>query len=139
MWIIHLLIIILFCCQRCCGYQNNWLLRQVRVFVYFVIFVTQKEFNLQTYSRAIYCIFCCLIKRYYVWLGQAGQDHQLKMDHNMDKMIKYFAVDMEDMENFDFHLRRILIPRVPGTVGNKLVREVRTLLRIAPNYFQVQI
>ena len=61
-----------------------------------------------------------------MWLGQAGQDHQLKMDHNMDKMIKYFAFDMEDMVNFDFHLRKILIPRVPGTVGNMLVREVRT-------------
>ena len=47
------------------------------------------------------------------------------MVKNSDKLIKYFAVDMEDMDNFDKHLQMILVPRVPGTKGNKIVREVR--------------
>lgn len=46
------------------------------------------------------------------------------MVKNADKLIKYFAVDMEDMDNFDHHLQMILIPRVAGTKGNKIVREV---------------
>ena len=63
-------------------------------------------------------------------LGQVGQDHPFEIDQNADKMIKYFAVEMEDMENFDLHLHKILIPRVPGTFGNMLVREVGTLCLI---------
>ena len=51
-------------------------------------------------------------------------DLQDGMVKNADKLIKYFAVDMEDMDNFDHHLQMILIPRVPGTKGNKIVREV---------------
>ena len=49
------------------------------------------------------------------------QDGMLK---NADKLIKYFAVDMEDMDNFKHHLQMILIPRVSGTKGNNIVGEV---------------
>lgn len=55
-------------------------------------------------------------------LGQQLQDRMLL---NLDELIQSYAIDMEDMENFDFHLRKILIPRVPGTKGSKTVREVR--------------
>ena len=49
---------------------------------------------------------------------------QNRMLLNSDELIQYYAIDMEDMDNFDFHLRKILIPRVPGTKGSKSVREV---------------
>jgi len=48
------------------------------------------------------------------------QDGMLK---NADELIKYFAVDMEDMDNFKHHLQMILIPRVSGTKGNNIVGE----------------
>ena len=54
-------------------------------------------------------------------LGQQLQDRMLL---NSDELIQYYAIDMEDMDNFDFHLRKILIPRVPDTKGSKTVREV---------------
>ena len=47
------------------------------------------------------------------------------MVRNADELIKYFAVDMEDMGNFNHHLQKILIPRVPGTKGSEIVRKVR--------------
>jgi len=59
----------------------------------------------------------------YVNLGRSGADLQRQMVQNADSLIKYFAVDMEDMQNFDFHLQKILIPRVPGTKGSQIVRE----------------
>lgn len=59
----------------------------------------------------------------YVNLGEEGQNLQNEMVQNADKLIKYFAVDMEDMTNFNHHLQKILIPRVPGTKGSKLVRK----------------
>ena len=54
-------------------------------------------------------------------LGQQLQDRMLL---NSDELIQYYAIDMEDMDNFDFHLRKILILRVPDTKGSKTVREV---------------
>ena len=51
-------------------------------------------------------------------------DLQDGMVKNADKLIKYFAVDMEDMDNFKHHLQMILIPRVSGTKGNNIVGEV---------------
>ena len=57
-------------------------------------------------------------------MGRSGADLQQRMVRNADSLIKYFAVDMEDMQNFDFHLQKILIPRVPGTKGSQIVREV---------------
>ena len=49
---------------------------------------------------------------------------QNRMLLNSDELIKYYAIDMEDMDNFDFHLRKLLIPRVPDIKGSKRVREV---------------
>ena len=57
-------------------------------------------------------------------MGRSGNDLQQRMVRNADSLIQYFAVDMEDMQNFDFHLKKILIPRVPGTKGSQIVREV---------------
>ena len=53
-----------------------------------------------------------------------GQQLQDRMLLNSDELIQYYAIDMEDMDNFDFHLRKIIIPRVPDTKGSKRVREV---------------
>ena len=64
-------------------------------------------------------------------LGEEGQNLQDQMVQNADKLIKYFAVDMEDMTNFNQHLQKILIPRVPGTKGNKLVRKVSHCLDLS--------
>jgi len=59
----------------------------------------------------------------YVSLGGHGRTLQDRMTKNADALIKYYAVDMEDMNNFNKHLNKILIPRVPGTKGSQLVRE----------------
>ena len=53
-----------------------------------------------------------------------GQQLQNRMLLNSDELIQYYAIDMEDIDNFDFHLTKILIPRVPDTKGSKTVREV---------------
>ena len=53
-----------------------------------------------------------------------GEQLQNRMLLNSDGLIQYYAIDMEDMDNLKFHLRKILIPRVPGTKGSKTVREV---------------
>ena len=65
------------------------------------------------------------LQKNYVNLGQNGQNLQERMVRNADELIKYFAVDMEDMGNFNHHLQKILIPRVPGTKGSEIVRKVR--------------
>ena len=57
-------------------------------------------------------------------MGGLGQQLQNRMLRNSDELIQYYAINMEDMDNFNFHLRKILIPRVPGTKGSKTVREV---------------
>jgi len=59
----------------------------------------------------------------YVNMGGLGQQLQNRMLRNSDELIQYYAINMEDMDNFNFHLRKILIPRVPGTKGSKTVRE----------------
>lgn len=59
----------------------------------------------------------------YVSLGGHSRTLQDRMTKNADALIKYYAVDMEDMNNFNKHLNKILIPRVPGTKGSQLVRE----------------
>ena len=60
----------------------------------------------------------------YVNMGGLGQQLQNRMLRNSDELIQYYAINMEDMNNFNFHLRKILIQRVPGTKGSKIVREV---------------
>ena len=50
---------------------------------------------------------------------------QNRMLLNSDELIQYYAIDMEDMDNFDFHLRKMLILRVPDTIGSQTAREVR--------------
>ena len=57
-------------------------------------------------------------------MGGLGQQLQNRMLRNSDELIQYYAINMEDMDNFKFHLGKILIPRVPGTKGSKTVREV---------------
>ena len=49
---------------------------------------------------------------------------QDRLNGNSDDLIQYYAVNMEDMSDFNRHLREILIPRVPGTKGSQRVREV---------------
>ena len=62
----------------------------------------------------------------YVNLGRRGQTLQSRLISNADQLVQYYAVNMEDMDNFKFHLNKILIPRVPGTAGNAIVRQVRS-------------
>ena len=45
------------------------------------------------------------------------------MVRNSDRLIQHYAIDMEDMNDFNFHLSNILIPRVPDTKGSKTVRQ----------------
>jgi hypothetical protein len=42
--------------------------------------------------------------------------------------INYFGVMKENVPHFNEVLRNILIPRVPGTKGNEIVRNVRKII-----------
>ena len=67
-------------------------------------------------------------------MGPKGQYLQDRMVQNSYELIKYFAVNMENMKNFNYHLQKILIPRVPGTSGSYIVRKVSSVLNLAQFY-----
>lgn len=49
--------------------------------------------------------------------------------------INYFGVMKENIPHFNEALRNILIPRVPGTKGNEIVRNVRFLFHFFQKHF----
>ena len=118
------------------GQQSNWKARQVRnVYSYLSTPKTREHINNNNNNNInnIYDTWMLKFQKNYVKLGGLAQTLETRMVQNADALIKYYAVDMEDMSNFNFHLNKILIPRVPGTKGSQLVREVGTHSNIGIN------
>ena len=57
------------------------------------------------------------------YVSRPPQNLQDRQNVNSDGLIQSYAVNMEDMGNFNLHLNKILIPRVPGTKGSEIVRK----------------
>ena len=59
----------------------------------------------------------------HVNLGEHAIVLNQRMLDNATGLIQYYGVELEDMENFTYNLYNILIPRVPGTKGSRIVRQ----------------
>ncbi len=61
----------------------------------------------------------------YCFTPKQNQHNSLARSFPDDDLRRYFADDLQNEGHFRQHLDKILIPRVPGTVGSNKVRQVR--------------